>query len=65
MQTPDDLDPAAAAPGRGVNMPRLDLKIERARRRAEAERRAAEPFVPTPERFEKGDHKPGPGGSTP
>lgn len=56
MPAADDIDPAAPRP---VNMPRLDLKIERARRRAEAERRAAEPFVPTPERFEKGEHQPG------
>ena len=48
-----------------IHTPRLDLKIELARRRAEAERRAAAPFTPTPEHFEKGDHKPPPGGKQP
>lgn len=47
-----------------IRTPRLDLKIELARRRAEAERRAAAPFVPTPEHFEKGDHTP-PGATKP
>ena len=52
---------SASAEPRGISTPRLDLKIELARRRAEAERRAASPFVPTPEVFEKGDHKAGDG----
>lgn len=65
MQDDDVEDGAPAAPTpRGISTPRLDLKIELARRRAEAERRAASPFVPAPEHFEKGDHK-APAGAKP
>lgn len=53
---------SSADDSRPIHTHRLDLKIELARRRAEAERRAAAPFVPTPEHFEKGDHTP-PGGA--
>lgn len=50
-----DVDPNEPRP---INTPRLDLKIELARRRAEAERRSQAPFVANPQRFEKDDHKP-------
>ncbi len=42
-----------------ISMPRLDLKIELARRRAEAERKAARHVPMTGESsFEKNDHQP-------
>lgn len=44
---------------RPIYTPRLDRKIEAARRRAQAERMGDVPAVPEPEKFEKGDRPPG------
>lgn len=43
---------------RPIYTPRLDRKIEAARRRAEAERMGYVPAVQGPEKFEKGDRPP-------